>query len=236
MRLESTELRDALAAEYVLGTLRGQARNRFEAIMRDDADLRDLVTLWEGLLDRFNSGIEPVPAPPRLWAAVERRLGFRDAPPRMQALKTGSRMHWLRGLWVSAGVTALLVMALIFSPEPVGDPFAPDLQVVLENKQAEPVWQVQADTRHNILKISAVRPINLPSDRDLELWLVPKSGEPPISLGLMPTQMAHKRLVVSETPLAEGAALAVSLEPKGGSPTGSATGPILYVQSYEIRS
>lgn len=107
--------------------------------------------------------------------------------------------------------------------------------MVLENKQAKPVWQVQVDSQHNMLRISAVRPIKLPSDRDLELWLVPKSGEAPISLGLMPTDMAQKRQIVADTPLTEGAALAVSLEPRGGSPTGSATGPILYVQEYEIR-
>ncbi|MGB1581267.1 MAG: anti-sigma factor [Nevskiales bacterium] len=236
MRLESSELRDALAAEYVLGTLRGRARDRFEAIMREDSGLRELVILWEGLLDRFNSGIEPVPAPPQLWAAIERRLGFVAAAPQHTTALAGMGMRWIRGAALSFGIAALLIAALVFRPEPAGQGFAPDMQVVLQNKQAKPVWQVAADTKHNMLMISAVRPINLPADRDLELWLVPKSGEPPISLGLMPTQMAHKRMVVSSTPLVEGAALAVSLEPKGGSPTGVATGPILYVQAYEVSS
>ena len=50
MRYGNPQLRDKLASEYVLGTLRGRARARFESVMRYDPSLRSLVTAWENRL------------------------------------------------------------------------------------------------------------------------------------------------------------------------------------------
>ena len=44
------QLRDKLAAEYVVGTLRGRARARFQALLRYDPDLRRIVEEWEARL------------------------------------------------------------------------------------------------------------------------------------------------------------------------------------------
>ena len=40
---KNPQLRDKLAAEYVVGTLRGRARARFQALLRYDPDLRRIV-------------------------------------------------------------------------------------------------------------------------------------------------------------------------------------------------
>ena len=229
MRPQNPALRDALAAEYVLGTLRGLARDRFERWLKDDPGLRSEVNTWEELLAGFNAGIAPVPAPERLWQAIELRLGMAERKTSAPAPAVPG-LRWWRGAWLSLSVAALLVMALVFRPDVAVDDFAPDMQLVLHNKEQRPVWQIQADTRHNRLMVSALRPVQLPDDRSLELWLLPKSGGPPISLGLMPTRMENSLVVTANTALIEAAAYAVSLEPQGGSPTGAPTGPVLYVQ------
>jgi anti-sigma-K factor RskA len=68
--------------------------------------------------------------------------------------------------------------------------------------------------------------VSVQPDRVLELWAVPGSGAPH-SLGLISASGAS---VVKKGKVPVGtAALAVSLEPPGGSTTGAPTGPVLYV-------
>ncbi|MGH7153988.1 MAG: anti-sigma factor domain-containing protein, partial [Acetobacteraceae bacterium] len=64
--------------------------------------------------------------------------------------------------------------------------------------------------------------------KDLELWALPPGATRPISLGVVPA--ATRGLVVSHpaVPLTLRTQLMVSLEPKGGSPTGQPTGPVLF--------
>ena len=73
--------------------------------------------------------------------------------------------------------------------------------------------------------------VSLEANQALELWAVPASGAPR-SLGLI---SASGATVVQKGKVLEGAAaLAVSLEPPGGSPTGAPTGPILYAGKLTI--
>jgi anti-sigma-K factor RskA len=74
-------------------------------------------------------------------------------------------------------------------------------------------------------------PVALQADRALELWVVPPAGAPR-SLGLISERDAT--VVKRQQVLRGAAALAVSLEPAGGSPTGAPTGPILYVGKLSI--
>jgi anti-sigma-K factor RskA len=74
--------------------------------------------------------------------------------------------------------------------------------------------------------------VRLESNRSLELWAVPKAraGQPaegPRSLGVVSADGAT--VVQRGKVLDDVDALALSLEPGGGSPTGKPTGPILYV-------
>ena len=65
--------------------------------------------------------------------------------------------------------------------------------------------------------------IPVPADKDLELWSLAQGETRPRSLGVLPP--SGKQVTES---LAPNTQLLVSLEPKGGSPTGQPTGPVLY--------
>jgi anti-sigma-K factor RskA len=73
--------------------------------------------------------------------------------------------------------------------------------------------------------IRAVAPATVPADRDLELWTLPPGATQPRSLGVLPVT---ETIVTKQAAPAIGTQLLISLEPRGGSPTGLPTGPVLY--------
>ena len=68
------ETREALAAEYALGTLHGPARRRFERLLAVDADLRARVRRWERHLGEWVAEAEPEEPPASVWSSIEARL------------------------------------------------------------------------------------------------------------------------------------------------------------------
>lgn len=221
---------EALAAEYVAGTLRGGARRRFEALLPGHPALQTEVRRWQARLMPLTGSIAPVEPPPRVWRGVQARLWPGEAQPWWRRLGP-----W-RALTGTATVAALALAVLVASPPPARAPVV----VVLQSTGADGgvpgtfVASVSGDGR--ALVTQAVQPVGLPPGRVLELWSVPPEGAPR-SLGLVradgSTVLDRSRL--PRTLLQGGtAALAVSVEPPGGSPTGAPTGPIIYAGKLQI--
>ena len=58
------EVADRLASEYVLGTLQGGARRRFEALLPAHPMLRQAVTRWNDRLQPLAQAIPPLAPSP----------------------------------------------------------------------------------------------------------------------------------------------------------------------------
>jgi anti-sigma factor ChrR (cupin superfamily) len=87
---------DALAGEYVLGTLTGDERQALEARMSHDAGLRARVEAWERrLAPAVLATAEPAEPPPELLARIERAI---DARQRIDFGGVTVRAH--EGEWV----------------------------------------------------------------------------------------------------------------------------------------
>ena len=99
MKSANRELVDRLAAEYVLGTLRGRARRRFERWLLSP-QVGALVKAWEDRLSGLEPTLRGVMPPPTVWRGIENRLELRKL----------SRMPAARWLAVAASV---LIVALI---------------------------------------------------------------------------------------------------------------------------
>ena len=97
---------------------------------------------------------------------------------------------------------------------------------VVTDAEATPLWLIEIST--STLAVRTTANLTARTDKDFELWMVPADGGAPISLGLLPEggQLAISRPDWFD--LADIAALAVSLEPNGGSPTGAPT-EVLYI-------
>jgi len=232
-------LADALAAQYVTGTLRHGARRRFENLLPGHPALRGAVNAWQERLMPLAASVAPVPPPPRVWQAIEARLW----PAAASASATSSSSSWwLRlGLWrglsgLATAAVLVLTVALVRTPPPV-----PPIIVVLEGQAGTPaagasfVASVSGDGQAMVMQpVSLTAPLQ--AGRVLELWSVPPQGAPR-SLGLISASGATvlPRSRLPETLLKGGtAALAVSVEPPGGSPTGAPTGPVVFAGKLQI--
>jgi anti-sigma-K factor RskA len=221
----NTRLADALAAQYVAGTLRGGARRRFEALLPSHPALQRAVQAWQARLMPMTVSLPPVAPPPAVWRKIEQTIWPAPAP----------QPWWQRlGLWRAvsgAAVAAVVGMAVL---QPGIPPAQPPVVVVLQGTGADTgvsgniVASLSADGRAMVTR--TLTPVSLQTDRVLELWSVPPQGNPR-SLGLISangvTVLAGDKL---PTTLLKGgtAALAVSIEPPGGSTTGVPTGPVVY--------
>src|SRR5262252_10106802 len=74
--------RDALAAEYVLGTLSAEEREQAEALLARDAGFAETVRVWEHRLGELNVMVEAVEPPPDLWERI--KTGIDGAERRTQ--------------------------------------------------------------------------------------------------------------------------------------------------------
>ena len=61
------ELLDRLAAAWALGTLRGGARRRFEALAREQAPVRAAALLWESRVAGMTELQRETSPPPAVW-------------------------------------------------------------------------------------------------------------------------------------------------------------------------
>jgi anti-sigma-K factor RskA len=229
VKLRDPERADAIAAEYVLGTLRGRARSRFERMARAERRLADAVSAWEERLLPLAESLPPVAPPARVWTAILGRIHGTAVNPERVASRLAA-VGWWRGLALTSLAVAVALAVALLKPAPESPQGA--LVVVLAGQDAKPALIASTDRASRYLTVAAIAPIALASDRALELWMLPGQGNPR-SLGLVsavaPGGIARVALpATAEQALRDIPALAVSLEPAGGSPTGLPTGPVLY--------
>jgi anti-sigma-K factor RskA len=104
---------------------------------------------------------------------------------------------------------------------------APQYVSVMADPAGKPLWLLKLGER--TLRVTVVGAAKEQPGKSYELWMLPEGGNP-VSLGVLP-QQGEQTLALSDAALAalaRSSALAVSLEPAGGSPTGLPTGPVLY--------
>ncbi|WP_198372639.1 anti-sigma factor [Roseomonas rosulenta] len=211
--------RDAMAGEYVLGTLDAHDAREVERAMVEDPEFRALVEAWEERLAPLTALALPEAPPPGLWERIEAALeGARPPVPAPVAKPSGFWRVWAFG---ASAVAAGLAAFLVLRPMP-----APPLMTVLLTQRDQPAWLVESDG--GALRLAALNPQPLPPDRVMQLWALPQGATAPTSLGLIPPQ---GRLTVTPATIRPepGMLIEISLEPPGGSPTGRPTGPILFI-------
>lgn len=218
--MSATDLPDddrARAGEYVLGLMDADDARAFAARMAEDPALAAEVARWQEEFAPLAGEAAPVMPPARVWRATSARL-FGT-----------SRRAWLAwGLPVAAAALAIVLILVpgLFDRGPV----APDdpafrAEIAAEDGSLALAAAYDAETGALYLERSAGTPA---PGRAHELWLI--SGDAlPVSLGVLPVERAALTLTLAPELRRDldGATLAVSDEPLGGSPTGLPTGDVL---------
>lgn len=222
-----------LAAEHALGLLTGDELARARALFAEDAEFRAEVGRWQGRLAPLLDGIAPAAPPETVWRAIEGRLG---------AVSDGGNVVQLRRrvtLWqgVAAAATALaagLAAVLVVRPGDVQPPIVREqpapapLVAMLGAEDSDARLLATWNPGENRLVVAAADALAIEAGRTRELWVIPDDGTPR-SLGTF-GGTAREQLVPGAaiaSYLRQGATLAVSVEPAGGSPTGLPTGPVV---------
>jgi anti-sigma-K factor RskA len=223
VRYRNEPTREALAAEYALGTLQGPARRRFERSFKDDPGLRRLVAEWQTRLAPLDEAAQPVVPPPRVWDAIRRRV----APGGARARLWNSIGFW-RGATLGGGLaTAVLAAFLTLAPP------RETMVVVMLDSASRPAitvsWHEQP-LGEKRLRVRVIGHQTMDTGTTWELWMIPAAGANPVSLGLIDTDETQTVVVPAElrNAINSALALAMSVEPEGGSPTGLPTGPVIY--------
>lgn len=232
-RPDRRERLDRLAAEFALGTSPPRVRRRLSYVAQHDRVVAAALAEWERRLALLAEGVPSVTPPPRVWARITSRLGLDTrATTAEPPVPWWSRLGVWRGLTAASFVVAVAlgVAELARTPAQLGAPIV----VVLAGADAKPALIATASREDHFLTLKPVANAAPAPGRVFELWALPQGGTPK-SLGVIPTG----RIVTvplsarADESLTNIPALAVSLEPPGGSPTGQPTGPVLYSGSIE---
>lgn len=249
---------DRIAANYALGTLRGGARRRFEAISRENVTVRAAALVWQGRLSGMTELQSPILPTPAIWTRIQNMvLAERDAVAMQLARQSGQAnvggmTSWLgsiwQGLWVWRGAAAVGALATVMA---VVTGFGLRDQLDIRGKQVDELSAqlkiapkieyvavlVDAKSAETMLVTFDSKSQNLVLQRvgdyveasDKSLQLwALPNSGGPRSLGVLGGEKVL-RLATAEGDVKQVPTLAISLEPKGGVPSaGGPTGPVLF--------
>jgi anti-sigma-K factor RskA len=240
MNYNNPQLISALAAEYVLGTLRGKARERFESLKFGNEDVAREINYWEAHLNEMALHLKPIQPRDYVLQNIRQRLGFTGSEEiKPDSLGNESNVVQLKAdsqkasnvnvawkWWSGLATAAALILAVFVTTnlDLVKEQQAESIAVI-SNAEAKALWSI--DVLNTEIRVKVTASVPRLANNDYELWIVPASGGAPISLGVMQQSGEFYLSKPSDFDNIEIAALAVSKEPKGGSPTGAPT-EVLY--------
>ncbi|MGG6893436.1 MULTISPECIES: anti-sigma factor [Rhizobium] len=215
---------EVLAGEYVLGVLSLEDRQKVERRMRSDRQFAAIVSRWEQNLSEFNEEYESATPAASVFPKIEKRI-FGEAA-------RGAQLWNSLILWRSVAFGSLFLAAsvLVFAitnegvlrPSP-----GKQLSASLAGQNNPINLLANYDIANSRLKVTPVA-AGKSGEKSLELWLI-RGSDPAEALGILP-QTGDGEIVLPPDlhgKLTEGAIIAVSVEPFGGSPTGKPTGDVI---------
>jgi anti-sigma-K factor RskA len=223
----------ALAGEYVLGTLDAAERTAVAARRLREPELDAAIAAWELRLAPLAEAAEGIEPPAELLSRIEARI---DAAARGTESQAGAeivdltrRLRRWRAAAFAGGALAAGLALFILGKDVMRGAEPSNFVAVLQKDAASPAFLVEVDLRSRLL---TVRPVaaERQAGKSYELWLIHQKLGAPRSLGVIADKgfTVRPALAGYDSAVVEDATYAVTLEPEGGSPTGVPTGAPLW--------
>jgi anti-sigma-K factor RskA len=223
--------RAALAAEKALRLLAGSEARDASKLQASDPEFASEVARWRGRLAPLLDEVDEVSPPHEMWTRIATATGtatdnvvrLRRSAARWRAAAAG-----MTALAASLGFLLLQQPRSAPAPVSVQRPAAPPMVAVLGDSDQKMKLVASWDPAARQLVLAAAGNMLADERHSHELWVIPAGGKPR-SLGTLPaSKQAHMQLADALARLLQqGATIAVSVEPRGGSPTGQPTGPVI---------
>lgn len=220
---------DMLAAEFVLGTLPVEDRQRVQRLRTTHPELDAQILQWESRLSALNDEIEPVAPAPGLFARIERSIDQLEqaSSQHNEVVKLRQQVSRWRLSTAATSIAAMLLIAvMMLEPTPTKSPYV----AVFQHNDEQPAFLLTVDLARKQLNIQPVtaRPAG---NQSYQLWIKDDElGPTPRSVGVLNEhfEVDPAALTNYDAELLRRATFGISLEPRGGSPTGQPTGPALH--------
>lgn len=225
------QLLDPLVKGYVLGTMSRRARRRFQTVLENHTVAENKVLELEEMLFPLFGSVTAIKPSDLVWQKIDRKI-------RSKRLAKQRRAPW------AAAVAALAIGLTITSlgwwqtsqrpPERIVERI-PEPRVdlatvaVVGERNEKPIWIARFYTQTQRLDIRVNTEPSIVADKDYELWTLMEDGTP-VSMGLLP-KTGQTSITLEKNQLdalGRSGLVAVSLEPQGGSPELTPTGPVLF--------
>ncbi len=235
---------DAQAGEYVIGTLRGAERDVFEKILKVDETAQERVFYWQEVLSALDKDLGEDMPPKHIYREILARIRTQQKQPLSKeasvhtfepnTVENNKQNTVWKGLAAFATAATLIMAAFLFNaltPSKETDTRIIDAISIIKNEENDPIWVLNADTRSNNLYVIALSPPTIKNDQSHQLWMVKPNDSGVEPVALLPSNSGESITVELPIPIDETQLFAVSLEPSGGSPNATPSGPVVFTGS-----
>lgn len=210
-------LRDALASQYALGTLKGAARRRFEKLMESDPELRIRVQEWSHRLSPMSHGLEPVEPPASVWNNILRQIRSEQKSASRFKQRFWENLVFWRGF--SMATAALLVVITSVQWLLPGSPIVQvakheQMMVIVNDNKERPAWIIETSAKSNMMMVKTLHDVKMANGMGCALWLTWDDGMT-MNLGMLPEKSGMMEMKKPPMPgrTLHNAKVVVSLEP-----------------------
>lgn len=217
-----------LIEKYLSGTASEEQVARLETLMREDPAFRELFEAAEAQLGEEFEALEPIEPPPQVLDELLHKI---DPGPETAVTQFTPKVQsepW-RTISVISSLAAVVAIGLHLVPAAPTPELGKDVRAVAlldSESDGSLIAFYDASTGQILARVSN---LGVSEDQVGELWLIQDGAEAPVSLGLIQKASSEGRLsfnVNYDIQLGKDA-LAVSIEPLGGSKENGPTGPVV---------